>query len=487
MDEVRVRIAPSPTGKLHIGTARVALFNYLFARQRGGKFIVRVEDTDRERSKDVYDQEILDGFEWLGLKWDEGPRVGGEFGPYYQHQRLQIYQPYIDKLLDEGAAYRCFCTADDLAAERKKQEKLGQPPRYSGRCRHLNESALRQALAEKKPYAIRLKVEPGEIVFTDLVRGKVKWQAELFGDIVLSRSDGAPLFLLTNVIDDYLMKISHVLRGEDHLTNTFKQILIYRALGLPMPQFGHLPMILNKDRSKMSKRRDPVSINDDYRAKGYLPEALVNYIALLGWAPGGDREIMNLEEMTKLFDIKRVGKSSSIFDPAKLLWMNGYYIRQLSLEELAHRAEEFIVSDNLRKAIRQDPELYHRALALAADRLKTLAEVEELIDFFFFPPKPSRAVLLARGISTETAAQALALALEGLSGLDSFNLADCESVLRLAASKKGLPAGELLWVVRAALTGKEASPGAFEMLVALGKDEAISRLRRAAASLREDA
>jgi len=479
MAEVRVRIAPSPTGKLHIGTARVALFNYLFARQQGGKFILRVEDTDRERSKDEFDQEILDGLEWLGLRWDEGPRVGGEYGPYYQRERLDIYQPYLEKLLEEGKAYRCFCTSEELASERQEQEKSGQPPRYSGRCRHLDEAAISQALAENKPYAVRLKVEPGEITFIDLVRGEVKWQAELFGDVVLARSDGMPLFLLTNVIDDYLMKISHVLRGEDHLTNTFKQILIYRALELPLPKFGHLPMILNCDRSKMSKRRDPVSVNDDYRAKGYLPEALVNFIALLGWAPGKDREIMNLEEMTKLFDIRRVGKSSSIFDPTKLLWMNGYYIRRLPLGELAKRAGEFVKSDKLRQAIAHNPALYQRALALAAERLKTLDEIEELIEYFFFAPDPSATVLMGKKLDSAIAKQALELAQEKLAELEDFSAASCQEILRQAASERHLLAGDLLWTVRAALTGKEASPGAFEMLEALGKEESLQRLKMA--------
>lgn len=478
MAEVRVRIAPSPTGKLHIGTARVALFNYLFARQQGGKFILRVEDTDRERSKDEFDKEILDGLEWLGLVWDEGPRVGGEYGPYYQKERLDIYRPYLEKLLQEGRAYRCFCMAEELANERQAQEKTGQPPRYSGRCRHLSSEEVAEKTNQGVPCAIRLKVEPGLIKFNDLIRGQVEWQAELFGDIVLARADGMPLFLFTNVVDDYLMKISHVLRGEDHITNTFKQILIYEALGLPLPQFGHLPMILNHDRSKMSKRRDPVSINDDYRQKGYLPEALVNFIALLGWAPGKDREIMNLEEMTKLFDVKRVGKSPSIFDPAKLLWMNGYYMRQLSDDELVRRASEFVKSDKLAKAIKTEPSLYNKALKLAKDRLKTLCEVEESIDFFFFAPPPN-AKLLAGKSSNEDAKQALKLACEKLAELEEFSAQTCEEILRQASKDSGRPAGELLWTVRAALTGKEASPGAFEMLEALGKEESLRRLETA--------
>lgn len=477
MAEIRVRIAPSPTGRLHIGTARVALFNYLFAKKHGGKFIVRVEDTDSVRSTDEFDKDILNGLEWLGLHWDEGPKVGGEFGPYYQHERLELYSTQLDKLLAAGRAYKCFCTAEELEAEREDQQKKGQAPRYSGGCRNLSPEETEKKGDAK--YAVRLKVEPGKIEFNDLVRGQVEFDSEQFGDVVLARSDGSPLFLFTNVVDDDAMKISHVLRGDDHLTNTAKQILIAQALGLTPPQFGHLPMILNADRSKMSKRKDPVSVTADYQAKGYLPEALVNFIALLGWAPGDDKEIFTLEELTKAFDLAQVGKSPSVFDPAKLLWMNGYYLRQLSLAELKSRVDEFVRNDKLRSEIVARPELYDKALELIHERIKTLAEIEELVSLFFEKPDYPAELLIEKKSDRTRSKHALDVATKALESAGDFSTKHCETLLRQSAADNQLKDGELLWAVRVALTGKPASPGAFEMLEALGKEESLERLAKA--------
>ncbi len=476
-DVVRVRIAPSPTGKLHIGTARTALFNYLFAKKHEGKFVVRMEDTDRLRSTDDFARDILDGFLWLELPWDEGPEIGGPFAPYNQKDRTDMYQPFIDRLLEEKKAYRCYCTNEELEEERQSQQAAKMPPRYSGKCRRLTKEQIDQYVQEGRPSAIRFAINPGKVVLDDLIRGKVEFEAELFGDFVIVRNDGSPLFVLSNVIDDHLMEISHVLRGEDHLSNTGKQILLASALNTLSPQFGHFPLILNTDRTKMSKRKNPVSISEDYKAKGFLPEALVNFIALLGWSSGDDREIYSLNELVGEFQIERVGKSPSIFDVEKLAWMNGYYIRQLAVGDLANRAEQFINNSKIKQAALQNPEFHLQALSLVQDRLKRLDEVEPLIEYFYQEPKYEAELLVAKKSTQERTQKALEAAEKALKAISAMTLEETEVALRRAAREQELNDGEILWSVRVALTGREASPGVFELIEVFGKDETLSRLK----------
>lgn len=476
---IRVRIAPSPTGKLHIGTARTALFNYLFAKKYEGKFVVRMEDTDTARSTDDFERDILDGFLWLGMPWDEGPEIGGPFGPYKQQERLGLYQEFINQLLNDKKAYRCYCTPEELEAERQRQQAAKQPPRYSGKCRKLTEAEIQANEAANKPSVVRFAVNAEKVEFDDLIRGHVEFQSELFGDFVIVKSDGMPLFLLSNVIDDHLMEITHVLRGEDHLSNTGKQLLMARALNFFSPQFGHFPLILNPDRTKMSKRKNPVSISDDYQAKGYLPEALINFIALLGWSSGTDQEIYSMHELIEEFQIERVGKSPSIFDTDKLLWMNGYYIRHLSIGDLASRAERFIGDHEIKQAALENPERHLQVLALIQDRLKTLAEVEGLIEFFYKPLVYDASVLIAKKSTKAQAALALQVAQDSLNKVPEFTLESTEVALRAEAKKHGLTDGEMLWTVRVALTGREASPGVFELLEVFGKDESLRRIATA--------
>lgn len=475
-DNIRVRIAPSPTGKFHIGTARTALFNYLFAKRNNGTFILRMEDTDKERSEDQYVKDIIDGLLWLGIGWDEGPEVGGEFGPYFQKDRLDKYQVYIDQLLESGAAYRCYCTADELAAEREKQQKQGLAPKYSGKCRNLSEDERKQFESEKRNSVVRFAVAPQKVVIDDLIRGKVEYDAGLMGDFVIVRTDGMPLFVFTNTIDDYLMKISHVLRGEEHLPNAAKQILLAQALNFMNPQFGHLPLILNADRSKMSKRKNPVSISDDYRAKGYLPEAMVNFMVLLGWSSGTDREIYSMHDLIEEFQIDRVGKSPSIFDPEKLLWMNGYYIRNSDLGKIAHLSQEFITDKELRSETEKNPERYLQVIALVQDRLKTLNEVEKLITFFYRSPDYEASLLIARKSDKDRTKLALKTAHETLDKIGSYSIDETEVALRKTAKEAELKDGELLWSVRVALSGSDASPGVFELLEIFGKEESLKRI-----------
>ncbi len=482
---VRVRIAPSPTGKFHLGTARTALFNYLFAKKHEGKFIVRIEDTDKARSEGQYTKDIVDGLRWLGLQWDEGPEVDGQLGPYFQSQRLPLYHQYVEQLLSQNKAYKCFCTPAELEAERDAAQKSGKPPKYSGKCRQLSPEEVAANEKSGKPFAVRFIVDPQTVTVEDLIRGAVEFDMGLVGDFPIVRADGMPLFIFTNVIDDNTMEISHVLRGEEHLANTAKQLLLCQALGFLAPEFGHLPLIFNADKTKMSKRKNPVSVSDDYRAKGYLPEALLNFLALLGWASGNDQEIYTLNELVKEFEIERVGKSAAIFDPEKLLWMNGYYIRQLQLGDLATRCKEFIKDKTILKKAEDDPEYYLQTIHQIQDRLKLLGETEELISFFYHEPQYEAGLLIARKSDEERTVKALELAAVAIGKLKKMTLDETEFALRNAAQDNDLKAGELLWAVRVALTGKEASPGAFELLEVFGKDESLKRIEVALKKLKK--
>lgn len=478
-ETIRVRIAPSPTGKLHIGTARTALFNYLFARRSEGKFIVRVEDTDGERSTDEYARDILDGLLWLGLEWDEGPEVGGPFGPYYQKERLGLYQPFIDQLLEKKKAYRCFCTTEEIEAERASQQAQKAAPKYSGKCRNLTPQQIAAFDAAGRKSVIRFIVENKKVELEDLVRGTVTFDANLIGDFVIQRSDGMPLFIFSNAVDDNLMEITHVLRGEDHLSNTAKQFLLAEALNFMPPQFGHFPLIFNANRTKMSKRKDPVSISDDFKAKGYLPEALINFVALLGWSAGDDREIYPIHDLIESFQIDRVGKSPSIFDPEKLLWMNGYYIRHLEVGDLASRAQNFITNKEIFKATLDNPDFYLQVTALVQDRMKLLADIEPMIEFFYILPDYPAELLISKKSDHDRTIKALELAVATLQKLESLTFDEMDVAFRQAAQDNELEAGELLWAVRVALSGSAASPGVFELLEVFGREESVRRLKLA--------
>ena len=478
-EDIRVRIAPSPTGKFHIGTARTALFNYLFAKKNGGKFIVRIEDTDAERNDEESLKDILQGLLWLGLTWDEGPEVGGEYGPYFQHERLALYAQLAEDLIEKKLAYRCYCTPGELAKEREEQQARGLAPKYSGRCRNLTAEEIARFEQAQRPSVIRFKVEPQKVSFDDVIRGKVEFDAGLFGDFVLIRSDGMPLFVFTNVIDDNLMKISHVLRGEEHLVNTAKQILLATALNYLSPEFGHFPLIFNADRSKMSKRKNPVSITDDYKAKGYLPDALTNFIALLGWASGSDREIYSLEELVEEFELDHVGKSPSIFDGEKLLWMNGHYIRQKPLGEVASEAQNFINNREILDQTLAHPDYYLDVVALIQDRIKIYSEIEDLIEYFFVTPEYPAEKLIAKKSTKDRTIGALEAASKIITDLPVLSHDETEEALRGAAQELGINDGELLWAVRVALSGRDASPGTFELLEVMPKEQSLERIAAA--------
>jgi glutamyl-tRNA synthetase len=489
MTDVRVRIAPSPTGPLHIGTARTALFNYLYARHEGGTFILRLEDTDVARSTEAFERDILDGLHGLGLGWDEGPAVAGldergPFGPYRQMARLPLYAAAARRLLAAGAAYPCYCSPDELDAERKRQEAAGEPPRYPGTCAALTPAQRAAFDAEGRAAALRFRVPAGVVAFDDIVRGHVEIDASaLGGDFVIVRADGTPLYHFTVVVDDAEMEITHVIRGEDHLSNTPKHILLFRALGHEVPAFAHLPLILNPDRSKMSKRKSQTAV-DDYVAQGFIREALVNYLALLGWSTGTEEEILSLEEIVARFDLAAVNRAGAVFDRERLEWMNGQWIRRLDPDDLAERLLPFLDADRILGRIDRLPTLDEiRAIVpLVRERLPVLGAIGDVAGFLFvdMPHLDPSLVVPKRwdAATTADALEATRVAVEA-NGEVAFDAEGLEATLRALAETRAWKPGDLFMAIRVAVTGRTATPPLFETLVALGFARALTRLARA--------
>ena len=475
---VRVRFAPSPTGELHIGGLRTALFCYLFARKHRGTFILRIEDTDRKRFDPHSADHIQFALRWAGLNWDEGP--------IFQSQRLELYQKYARELVEEGHAYPCFCTPERLEEMRKDQESKGLSPRYDRRCRSLTEQERGRLWKEGVPSTIRMKVpETGVTQFKDTVYGEISVRNEEIDDQVLLKSDGYPTYHLAHLVDDHLMRITHVIRGEEWLPSTPKHVLLYQAFGWDMPQFCHLPSILaGRGQGKLSKRHGAVSVIS-YMEEGYLPEALINFLALLGWSPGTDQEIFTMEELIEQFSLEKVSHTGAVFNREKLDFFSGYYIRKKSLEELAVLVKPYLIKAGL---IDQDYPLepyFFLALRTVQERMRKLSEAPELLHFYFREPEYPAELLIPKKGTREQAIFALELAIERLTEVEDFAATVLERELRQAAEEEGLPHGSLLWPVRAALTGKGASPGAFEVLGVLGKDESLSRLEKALKKLKE--
>jgi glutamyl-tRNA synthetase len=493
---VRVRIAPSPTGPLHIGTARTALFNYLFARRMGGTFILRLEDTDVARSTLEYEKDILDHLHWLGLEWDEGPEVAGlpargPYGPYRQMQRLDRYRLAADRLLAEDKAYYCYCTPEELAADKAAQEAAHQPPHYVGRCARLTAEQRAAFEAAGRRPVVRFRVGEGVVAFDDIVRGHVEIDTTaLGGDLIIVRSDGTPLYHFTVCVDDAEMAITHVVRGEDHLSNTPKHILLFRALGADVPQFAHLPLILNPDRTKMSKRKSQTAVAD-YRSQGYIPEAFVNFLALLGWSSGTEEEIFTLDELTQRFSLERVQSGGAVFDRERLEWLNGQWIRRLSDDELADRALPYLVRavDEAGTAARTPGAEDLRVLMpMVRERMPTLAAVGPLLDFLFVDQiavEPDLLVPKRWDAATTAAALTEARRIVAEAGSVSFEADELEPPLRALAEERGWKAGDLFMAIRVAITGKTATPPLFDTMVALGQERTLARLDAARESLTE--
>ena len=497
MTDVRVRIAPSPTGPLHLGTARTALFNALYARRTGGTFILRLEDTDLARNTLAYEADILDGLHWLGITWDEGPDAGGgedrgPFGPYRQMLRLDRYRAAIDELLSRDLAYPCFCTPEELDADRKAQEAAHEPPKYVGRCAALTADERAARVAEGRPAATRFRVQPGIVGFDDAVRGRVEIDtSNLGGDFVIARGDGTPLYHFVVVVDDAAMRISHVIRGEDHISNTPKHILLFRALGYPEPVFAHLPLILNPDRTKMSKRKSQTAVSD-YIAQGFIREALVNYLALLGWSTGTEEEVLSFDEIAARFDLEHVQKGGAVFDRERLEWLNGQWIRRLDDDDLVARLLPFLEAEHVAGRIDRTPsnDEVRVLLPMIRERLPILGAIGDLVGFLWQDRLVvDPAVLVPKRWDPPTTLDGLtrARAVIAETGAVSFEADELEPPLRALAAERDWKAGDLFMAIRVAVTGRTATPPLFDTLVALGRERSLARLDAAIETLREGA
>jgi nondiscriminating glutamyl-tRNA synthetase len=486
-NKVRVRFAPSPTGEMHLGSLRIALNNYLFAKHHGGDFLLRVEDTDQARFVPGAINNIVETLKWAGMDYDEGPTLSGDVmtdkgdhGPYLQSRRLDIYRKYADELVAKGHAYPCFCTAERLEQMRHDQELRKEPPRYDGRCRNLSpdEIAKRRALGLKE--VIRLKMpQDGTSKFNDLVRGEIEFENKLIDDQVLMKSDGFPTYHLAVVVDDHLMEITHVIRGEEWISSTPKHLFLYSCFGWKPTEYAHMPLILKPGGGKLSKR-DMATSAMGYIEMGYTKEALLNFVALLGWHPKGDKEQMTIEEMIQEFDLAQVGSAGAIFTTDKLDWLNGTFIRSLSAEEFARRARPYLEKAGvMTPGFPQDRFAAYAVLEQA--RIKKFTELPEAIGFMFKAPTPEKDKLAWKGQEASAAAERLESLASFIEGLDEndFEVRKLEEKVKAMIEGSGTKNGENLWPMRVALSGREASPGPFEIAAALGKEETLARVRKA--------
>ena len=482
MSEVRVRIAPSPSGFLHIGTAKIALFNWLYARQTGGTFVLRLEDTDADRTEEEFVQAMCDGFKWLGIDWDEGPAFGdepqkGDFGPYRQSERNQLHRDAGLKLLREGKAYRCFCTKEELDIERERAQKEKRPPRYNGKCRSLNaeEAETRHAAGERN--VVRFKVPEGSTVIDDLVQGRVEMQNVEFDDFVILKPTGDPIFHLAVVVDDAEMKISHVFRGDDHLTNTSRHAMLFDALGYPRPFFGHLPMVLDEHGKKFSKRLHGANVLD-WRDDGYLPETMINYVALMGWSPGDDQEIFTRDELIKAYSVDRLGKSAAKFDMKRLQWINGQQMRNLPIEELRDRVLPRLTEAGIDYSTKSE-EWLTQMTAICQEKLKTLNEIVTYTDFFFKDITEYDAKGVKKQFAKEGSLEKLEHVLDILQNDEAFTAQSLHDAYEAKCESIELGSGKLNAPSRLALSGKMIGPGLFELAELLGKEVCIARVEKA--------
>ncbi|MFH1381752.1 MAG: glutamate--tRNA ligase [Chloroflexota bacterium] len=481
MTEVRTRFAPSPTGFPHVGNIRTALFAWLFARHEGGKFIVRIEDTDVARKVEGAVEAILDGLRWLGLDWDEGPEVGGPYGPYFQSQRLAMYHETAKRLVEQGDAYYCYCSPERLEEMRKVQVRRKQPPGYDRHCRDLSTEERAQKEAEGIVPVVRFKTPlTGQTRFNDVITGEVVFENSTLDDLVLLKSDGYPTYHLANIVDDHAMQISHVIRGVEWLSSTPRHVLMYDALGYEKPQFAHLPMILGSDRSKLSKRHGAGSITD-YREQGYLPETIVNFLALLGWSLDDKTELFSREELIKNFSLDRVSRTAAIFNMNKLDWMNGVYIRNLAVGDFLRRAMPFLERDlppDIKRPLSTD---YVRLIMpLVQERAKKLTESKDLSLFFFLDElEYDTDLLVDKGVTRETTRQALEVSRQRLEQLTSSDAETLEGLFRPLAVELGLKTGQLFGALRTAVSGLTATPPLFQMMAVLGKERCLKRISAA--------
>ena len=484
----RVRFAPSPTGYLHVGGARTALFNWLYARAHGGTFVLRIEDTDAERSSDEMIDGILDGLRWLGLDWDEGPEVGGPHGPYFQSARLDRYREAAERLVAEGRAYYCYCTPDRLRHERELAEARGEAWQYDRACQALPPERVAELERAGTPRVVRFAVPPAQTAFDDRVHGHIEFDSRHLEDFVVLRSDQHPTYHLSVVVDDVDMGITHVIRGDDHISNTPKHLLLFDALGAAPPVFAHVPLILGADKKRLSKRHGATSVTE-YRAQGYLPGAMVNFLALLGWSPGDDSELMSTTELVKRFSLDGVSGGNAVFDATKLDWMNGQYIAKLPVEELAAAVEPLLAGTDpaptgamFAQEGSGGPAL-HRLLDLLRPRVKRLTDFVEQARPFLVETVDYESEAVAKHLTSPGLADHVSALSAALGALDTFDEAQVEAAVRGTAAARGIKAGLLIHATRVALTGRMTSPGIFEVLVLLGRARSVDRLDRLVAFL----
>lgn len=476
LENIRVRFAPSPTGYLHVGGLRTALYNYLFARKNGGKFILRIEDTDRNRYVEGAVENLIEALNWCGLEFDEGPSVGGPHGPYLQSQRLDIYQKYVQELIDNGHAYYCFCTSQRLEQLKEEQQKQKLPQaKYDKLCLGLSKRDIDQRLESKTPFVVRLNVKPNDrIIFDDIVRGKVEFESNNVDDQVLIKSDGYPTYHLANVVDDHLMQISHVIRGEEWLSSTPKHVLLYDSFKWERPLFAHLPLLLNPDRSKLSKRQGDVAV-EDYRSKGFLKDALVNFVALLGWNAGDDQEFYYMNELIEKFSLERVNKSGAVFDLEKLSWLNAEHLRKISDPELLTLLKEEITASEFSSKF-YDDEYLLLVIAAMKERVSFVKEYLIKSPFFFEAPKEYEETALQKNWNSETPDQLKKL-LDAFTLLKNPKKEEYEQTLAIVAEELNVGKGKLIHPLRLAVSGMSTGPGVFDILAILGKEEVIERIQ----------
>jgi len=483
LQQIRVRFAPSPTGSLHIGGARTALFNWLFARKYNGVFVLRLEDTDLSRSTAESSQGIIDGLQWLGLNWDEGPDKGGSYGPYRQSERLPIYKEYLDKLIASGQAYYCFCSSEELQQDKEAARLAKKDYKYSGRCKNLSPQEVKERLQQGLKSVIRIKSpESGNCTVHDLVRGDVVFNNALLDDFIIAKSDGWPTYNFAVVVDDATMNITHVIRAEEHLSNTPKQLLLYEKLGFKPPVFAHVSMILAPDRSKLSKRHGATSVQE-FRDQGYLPEALVNYLALLGWSSGYDKDFWTLSELTAEFSLDNISRSPAIYDIEKLTWMNGHYLSNTNPERLLSLIRGNSQIKNWLSRYSEDYML--KVLCIVGSRVKTLQELPSAMEYFYEDVNEFDLKGVNKYFKKANTINILNEVISLIENCEPFEAETIEVMLRKQADMMQLKAGELIHPTRLALTGRTSSPGIFEVMELLGRERCLQRINHALEYIRK--
>lgn len=475
----RVRFAPSPTGYLHVGGARTALFNWLYARHNGGTFVLRIEDTDVERSSWEMVAGILDGMKWLGLDWDEGPEVGGAHGPYFQSERLDRYRDAAARLVASGKAYYCYCNPDDIKAKREAAEQAGQSWSYDRTCASLSADEVAARERAGTPRAIRFRMPEGTTAYDDVVHGKIEFDNVVIEDFVVLRSDQYPTYHLSVVVDDIDMGITDVVRGDDHISNTPKQVLLYRALGAEVPRFAHVPLILGPDKRRLSKRHGATSVME-YERQGFLPEAMFNFLALLGWSPGEDRELFTREELVAAFTLGGISSSNAVFNPEKLEWFNAQHLARLSGDEITNRLEPVlrevgVWDDSLRGERR---EWFHQVIEILKPRAKKVRDLAEQGRYFFTDPVGYDEGAVKKHLSVPGLVAHLTAWSAALSAVDPFSPTAIESALRACADSLGIKAATLIHATRIAVTGQGVSPSVFDVVALVGRERTVARLAR---------